>query len=942
MVALGCKREMPHPSDTLAQHAPIPTVPDVPAERWRDEIREAYRLRPDSRFLMALGEVDRLARGTPGPPGGMAEARFVEGEWRLSAAGEELGRLPELPEFANYFALLVARAAKVPPPKGGAPASSEASVVLLPGLGKTLESVDARWNEPEGFLEAARAFAWVAFQRPDRQDVAPLLPARGLALLAAARARDPRAGLEEEILLAHALGYTRHAETRARSLPPASPLRLFETLEFDQLWSAASKPGASEETRFLALASTASSGDYARWRDARNRFFPGNTSASVIGTGLVLKLPGQVEEGVAEFNLRDALPRAVLRELAEPTFVPATTESLEEFDQRIAAAVAARRGFLWDGAAVRASAEAAFYAPVDMDSWNAWPETGMGGRLARLAGDTGLEPAAKTGAVGGPLMIQRTTKRLSRSDQNEYVSSSEIRRLAAALDSRPASRAALADLSATYLDDPLAAERLHRSLLLAVGDFDAARRAQSALYVGDWDTVRRLVRAPTTTAPVAVEILWAWYRSRLEKDALDAEFARLVERYPADWDVTSSYVSLLRDLKRYDRACAIGEQWLARNRNARQAGQFHAHIRLAHSYVLAGQYGKGMALLQGMTESDWFQRAIIERGLAECLMGMGRLPEAETKLRTALASTPQEPEVLRDLVVVLWRQGRNDDAAKFLAESTRVLSSWDLSQALEVDFAGVFVDAPADRRSAAVAALAGQGPLRRYATWLPLGFVDAGRPDLAFEVAAQLAASAAQNEDLLIAAYSYLEKAKGHEAAGEWLRGRVPPARRNPMSMKALYTGNDGLLWDLIETPDANDHPEWVWLFRACALALRPADNAPHRAAVLAYYERPDPDRYHRFGRYVVGLSDEQDLSKVENSARMRAEPAYYRGVRAESEGRIREACEWYRVAWETPTATSPRTLAIMRLREWSGSHQGIWRVEKERAEGKAPAKRAG
>ena len=162
------------------------------------------------------------------------------------------------------------------------------------------------------------------------------------------------------------------------------------------------------------------------------------------------------------------------------------------------------------------------------------------------------------------------------------------------------------------------------------------------------------------------------------------------------------------------------------------------------------------------------------------------------------------------------------------------------------------------------------------------------------------------------------------------MKGRVSNAERNPLSMKAFYSGNDDLLWDLIGVPDPADHPEWVWLFRADALALRPASNADHRAALLEYYRREDPDRTHRIGRYVIGMSSEADVVALGTDVRQRAEIAYALAVRAESEGRIRDACEWYRVAAETPLNSMLRTLAIYRLRSWTGSRQGIWKVERD------------
>ena len=130
---------------------------------------------------------------------------------------------------------------------------------------------------------------------PDPLEIAPLIPARALALLAAARASDGNAGVEEEILLAHALGYTRHAEKLAATLPPDNSLHAFEALDEHALIEMASKPDASEQVRYLAVRRATASGNLAAWTQARESYLPGNDSVAVIATGLAIDLPAQVE-----------------------------------------------------------------------------------------------------------------------------------------------------------------------------------------------------------------------------------------------------------------------------------------------------------------------------------------------------------------------------------------------------------------------------------------------------------------------------------------------------------------------------------------------------------------------------------------------------------------------------------------------------------------------
>ena len=290
----------------------------IPVADRRSALRDAYRLRPDRRFMLALGEVRRLAARTPAPPGGAAEAGFSAGTWTIRIADTDVGTLPELPDFPDYLALLVGYAKSSGPARGAASGKSPrdtGSRFLMPGILGDLRSAEA---SPGGvsFPDAARSFARIAFQMEDRLELAPLVPSRAMALLAIARAHDVHAAVEEEVLLAHALGYTRHAEDLARTLPQGTPLRLFEASDDAALWALASKPGASEEARYLALRRTIAEGDVARWKEARSHFFPNDSSLAMVSTGLELPLSGLTEVQDTKAILTTAVPRAVLREIS--------------------------------------------------------------------------------------------------------------------------------------------------------------------------------------------------------------------------------------------------------------------------------------------------------------------------------------------------------------------------------------------------------------------------------------------------------------------------------------------------------------------------------------------------------------------------------------------------------------------------------------------------
>jgi tetratricopeptide (TPR) repeat protein len=907
----------------------------VPASEWRAELRNAYRLRPDSRFLLAFGEIDRLAETLPAPPGKPAAATFSDGRWTVQLGESKVGTLPEFPDFSDYFPLLVAHA-KTAIRGGSASAAARSSGTgedsfLMPRLLKQIAAAEASSGKDRSFRDAARCFARLAFQMPDPLELAPLIPARALALLAAVRSREAHAGMEEEILLAHAMGYTRHAETLAATTPDYAPLRAFEALDDRALSDMASKPGASEEVRYLAVRRSTSSGGLANWKQARERFMPGNDSVAVIATGLEIELPAQVEVTETGYRIAEALPRAVARELTHLPSSPANVELVSQFETSLKEAVDAARGPLWDGAAVEAYYQAAHYAALKVDRWPPWTiqaTSSTGKKLIELSRrDRTKAPDARGDTTGAPLLVRGMHERYQQAPPAAPQMFVEIRALMPWLDARPIHRFELAGLSRYQLQDPRAAEDLYRSLSNVLGEGSRKIRAEAALYLGDWATLHRLLGAPEITAPEATGILWNWYVSKVEPERLGAEYERVIERFPNDWNGTNYYVGFLRDRKEYRKACEIVERWLARNPGPRTPGHFHAHIRLAHNYVLTGEFDKGLKLLQGMGETESFQLANRKRGMAECLAGLGRLPEAEALAREAVGSLRGQSEAMRDLVQILWKEGKDADAVKLLADPGS-LAKWEVCDALKTDFAKVFADRTSERLTLALDAIAKKPELRNYSTCVIEGFGNAGRSDFALRAAEVLSPPGPDRMDQLIVLYGYMKAAKGPEAATAWLKEKIPADKRNPLSMKALYTKNDDVLWDVIGKPNPNDHPEWVWIFRAVAFALRGSDADPRRAELLTYYGTDNLDSHHVMGRYLVGLVSERDMFALAPTSPFRSEIAYYLGVRAQREKRFRDACEWYRVAAESGEGTSPRSLALFTLGEWAGMRQGIWKLE--------------
>jgi hypothetical protein len=203
------------------------------------------------------------------------------------------------------------------------------------------------------------------------------------------------------------------------------------------------------------------------------------------------------------------------------------------------------------------------------------------------------------------------------------------------------------------------------------------------------------------------------------------------------------------------------------------------------------------------------------------------------------------------------------------------------------------------------------------------GFGNAERWEDALRIASRLSASGADPADSFILQYEFVRGWKGRKAAVDWLQERVTAGRRNPLSIKALYTRNDDVLWDVIGAPNPDDKAEWVWLYRSIAFALRGSDRDPHHEELLAYYGQHNPDPVHVMGRYLVGLGTEDDLRALAAASRSRSEVAYCLGARAQHEKRFGDACEWYRVAAESGEETTSRSLALYTLGNWAETRQG-------------------
>lgn len=234
-----------------------------------------YRLPPDRRFLLAFGEIDRLATG--GQPQ-TTSVVFRHGLWEVAYAGKVVGTLPELPTYSDLKQLLeqfAASYADIIQQRWNQPISAaqwksieeQSRAFLAPDAFETLRKVDALWRNgersPRLLRPAARALVYLALQEHEDAGVGDALPGAALADLVLAQSAAHAPMTSEEAFLAYALGYTNAARALAAKLPASDLARAF--LLEHQVGDGATSAVQSDLAHYLDLRLATDRGGYAGW-----------------------------------------------------------------------------------------------------------------------------------------------------------------------------------------------------------------------------------------------------------------------------------------------------------------------------------------------------------------------------------------------------------------------------------------------------------------------------------------------------------------------------------------------------------------------------------------------------------------------------------------------------------------------------------------------------
>jgi hypothetical protein len=930
-------------------------LPPHPLDR-RLALDDGLRLEPDRRFLLAARELS----------GAEITARFADGHWILSAGPRELGRVAELPDFAE---LLKALAPLAKDWVGAAKVTGKAPRIrALRGHKEAFSAVreaQTRWSRGDHgsavLHEAASGAAALMLQLPRGFDADDRLDAHAIALCAAdeAAGADVRA---QQAVLALALGYAGAARTLAPEEEPA--LHAYLALDRRKLADAARRKEANAGDRHLLLRWLMQDGNTLALR----RFIGAARDEEHISVPAVgqLLLDGDLQMVAAASETLESLVLAELEgvratapndvELAK-ILRSAENSALqnmagnEDFRPRLAGDLrqtdVAYEGPLWraadtsgwyaaaTAAALLGTARSGFVLRSDAsglaDDLGTWPVP-VGVPLqrwlkARIAVDRGnLDEPYETLASGklpGPRAVADllgAVARLTEPPDPRIVEAVRVARRH--FDSRPLSRLIWAEVLRVQ------ARELDRSgrLLASVVDDAPGLYPQEEIALADQrgriDRLEQIALDERLPFPARLQAAAALADHGAKAQAEQA-LRRLGRERPGDVDTQERLIRFLRETGRPADALAAAVALV--RIYGEEDSFFAARARCAAARQLdsMGRHEDALTMVERALPTE----AVCAYRIATVqLARLGRKQDAEGLLFAYLARHPTAATAAA-VAEARWLGHDDAGAADILAHPPVGLARRDFREIGE-RFADAFRGRPAgDVKHAAEALLqAGIQPQSILELGPPLA--KAGGTAQAFELYSLLDQKNPEKSlGVVFKAWTALRAAKGAPAAETWLRKQVGPQHPaivdDELATSAYGEGLDDALWELFPArPPDPAFSDRLLLLRAASLVRR-GDRGARRDALLAEIADPLakwkallarylrlPGAYAswevRLARSLLGEGTEEDIADEATEGSRPCEAPYYLGVRATAESRARDASAWYRVALECRNPEQP------------------------------------
>ena len=968
-------------SEAIQRSAPADT--SLKFEVLRERVLTPYRLPLERRLLLAVTEVRRLA----GAPDSAVAAHFAAGRWVLRCGTQDVGTLSELPDFPEMLDLLTEWARKQAWAKNWADNTASEHPELARALDRldapaALREADRAWasgsRDAGLFRSAARSYAMLALETPDWGGMPDLIVARSLATLAYARALGAEDPKRETCLLAEVMGYSAAAREHARQLSPRDPLRLYVTRNHAALQQEAAAVGAppapkprvasktarptklagksavapsapppvSLEAAFLHLLQVANRGDYETWSRLLAGFDrPGVPKALVLGTGAHIEHPAAAAPVVEKlFQALDKRPAGKKPASRSPAGTTNLAQQLQRFEAALDARPQPKGGTLFSAEFARAQQRSLVYAaldrlaqrsleslaPAEMTRWlGSGPSIRRAGKraaafqrwyvhLAEARAGRPAIPALRTdvdSAAAGPAQALRSYEalraHLATGDPTlRAVAQSLVRRM----DTRPEHRVELASIAERDLGALSVAERLGVSAATVLGSSDAALLGWQKHFENGTDSLRASRRggqaSPTDSAIGA------------------ALSARLVA-HPKRWEATEPYARWLAAHKRYGSSRRVVERWVTRTQadSVPDATRIDARVHLARLHQLEGHPEQGLDLLGDLHRGGHF--GAMER-TALILQDLGRSHQALAIAWAAHQGHPRRAAGRALIAELFWRQARYVDAAKAIHDARPEIASADWRREIAPRFVGCFRARAPEALQAADALIRAGFEDRATLGVIADALADEGLHALAFDMQSRLQLEGPQQVESTVLAYGHLKRAKGEDAALQWVRGRVAEKDLLLLGVFAHQEGHSELLWSMSPARLQREVGDYYWLLRASACMAAGPSHRRH-AETLDHLKRAKGAYHLEVARYLLGLREEAEVLSLAQTLRQRSEFAFFAGLKAEHGGRLRDAADWYLISVESGDLENVES-------RWGAQRLRSWGVERERFDRSAPA----
>lgn len=954
---------------------PLAVTSTLPSAINRAEIGKVlhapYRLKVDSRFLRAIEEVYRLTTGNSEES---VQATFREDKWFIRYGKNEVGAVPERPDFSDILPLLTEWARATAGTHsfdftGSAkhPVDSEIQRQLDNFLAEhtavALRMLDQKWRSGSHEIElveaAAKGLINLSLQQLDTVEAGERLPAKALAALAVTRASNPDALVPEEILLAYSMGYSNHARQRALLLSDSDPTRLFVLHQDQALSIAASHPSGSRRSRYLWLLRQhgCACGDLKTYFAWVNKYFQTDTySLPIIKTALDLN----------DFSLgpqlSQTLPSLVLLTLARDVDMPGLPQALKKFDRQsysekdlntiltaVAAMLDTKREVLLDhfesglsildkdytGPFLDPVTYGAYYSGYffsglhtlgihyldKLSSGSAIdsfvislgsPHSGVAKdfalwyrHLANLyqgRGDASLlvHDIQDMRLLGAPPFLRSYKEIRNRRWAAESGESHLVKAMMLHLDSRPQYRYELGQMAYSDLLDLNLADTLYSS----VADKDPANfedfRAWYLYFAGSPQQLIAMLEDTSVGDHAKLMALRRLTASQAASaDFIASRYENIMNRKPDDWTVAAEYIKLLEESKQYVKGRAIASRWLSQKVTNGSLAPVLATADIAWMYYLEGRYPEAWETIRTVIDS-WQGTALYRASLI--LDKLNRPDEAEKMGRAMLDRYPGGAKGKAMVAHLYWKHGKAQKAAELLQNSptTTTLYEWEheIGPFFEKAFEGQTIDAAQHALAALQQAGINEFSLHR----MTVASAQHGKHEFAYAMLSQLRS----NPSFFLYAYSHHKAWEGKEKALATLHQYIQVGQFGPASNVMYDDGQYDLLWDFSDQIDLNVLGDYVWLLRAATLSEPKIYSEERRQSLINYYSQHPTGHFNTLGRYLMGLTSEEELLSETISPSTIASTAYYLGVKAKSEGRYVDASDWFRFGVEKGSNQEP------------------------------------